>query len=268
MIDPLLIGGYLALGAFGGLMAGLLGIGGGMILVPFLAMMFTAQGHPYATLMQVCLATSTAIILFTSISSARAHHRVGNVRWDLVRKFVPGILLGCLAGATILSQMPTKPVKIFFACFMFYSAAKMLLHTTGATAKPAPTSKDLFWFGIFVGGISAMVGAGGGFLTIPYMNARGVDPRKSIGTSSALGLPIAIFATIGYIVNGWSVPHLPSPHLGYVFLPALLGIAVASMLFAPLGAKLTQKLPVATLRKIFAFVLFALALRMVWMAIE
>jgi uncharacterized protein len=255
----------LGLGVFGGVLAGLLGIGGGMILVPFMAMMFTAQGHPYATLMQVCLATSMATIVFTSMSSARAHNKAGNVRWDIVKGLVPGILLGVAIGTTVLSQMPTKWVKVFFSFFLMYSATKMLLTVNAVSDKTLPARNGLAGFGVVVGILSAMVGAGGGFMTVPFMTSRGVNARQAIGTSSALGFPIALFATIGYIVNGWSVPNLPSPHVGYVFIPALVMIAIASMIFAPLGAKLTQKLPVKSLKRIFAVMLYLLAGRMLWM---
>ncbi len=264
-LEPMWLAAYLGLGVFGGLLAGLLGIGGGMILVPFLAMLFTAQGHPYGTLMQVCLATSMATIVFTSLSSARAHHAAGNVRWDLVKALAPGILLGCALGSTILSQLPTKFIKGFFAFFLIYSATKMLLTVNATTGKPMPGQRGLFGFGGVVGVLSAMVGAGGGFMTVPFMTGRGVDARQAIGTSSALGFPIAVFATAGFIVNGWSVPNLPTPHFGYVYIPALVLIAIASMICAPIGAKFTQKLPVKSLKRIFAFMLYLLAARMLWM---
>lgn len=259
--------GYLGLGVFGGLLAGLLGIGGGMILVPFLAMMFSSQGHPYASLMQVCLATSMATIVFTSISSARAHNQAGNVRWDIVRGLAPGILIGVAIGTTLLSSLPTKAAKMFFACFLIYSATKMLLTVNQQSTKTLPSLKGMAGFGVAVGILSAMVGAGGGFMTVPFMTARGVNPRQAIGTSSALGFPIALFATVGYIINGWSVPNLPTPHVGYVFVPALVLIAIASMICAPIGAKFTQKLPVKSLKRIFAIMLYLLAGRMLQMTL-
>jgi uncharacterized protein len=256
---------YLALGAGAGVIAGMLGIGGGMIMVPFMAMLFTAQGHPYGSLMQVALATSMATIIFTSISSMRAHHKNNNVRWDLVKAMVPGMLVGCLIGATVLSNMPTKAIKIFFSCFLVYSALKMLRSVSVAPTKTMPSNRGLFGFSIIVGILSTMVGAGGGFVTIPFMTARGVNGRLAIGTSSAFGLPLALFGTAGYILNGWNVPNLPTPHFGYIFLPALIGFAVASVIGAPFGAKLTQKLPIPTLKRVFAYMLLALAARMFWM---
>jgi uncharacterized protein len=258
---------YLALGTLGGLLAGLLGIGGGMIMVPFMVMLFQAQGHPYETLMQVALATSMATIMFTAISSMRAHHKLGNVRWDLVKLMVPGMLIGCFLGATVLSKMPTRAAKIFFACFMFYSSIRMLRSANSAVeATPMPTGAPLYGFSTFVGIISTMVGAGGAFMTVPYMNAHGVNGRQAIGTSSAFGFPLALFGTIGYVWNGWSVPNLPGPHIGFVFVPALIGFAVASVLAAPLGAKLAQRMPVSTLKRVFAVLLMVLAARVMWMA--
>jgi uncharacterized protein len=258
----------MALGAGAGVLAGLLGIGGGMVMVPILAMMFTAQGHPYGSLMQVALATSMATIMFTSLSSMRAHHRNGNVRWELVKAMVPGMLFGCLIGATVLSKMPTKAIKIFFALFLVYSAVRMLRSVNIAPTKTMPDARGLFGFSIIVGILSAMVGAGGGFVTVPYMTVRGVNGRHAIGTSSALGFPLALFGTLGYVLNGWSVPNLPAPNVGYVFIPALIGVAITSVLLAPYGAKLNQKLPIPTLKRLFAYLLFVLAARMIWMAIE
>jgi uncharacterized protein len=264
-LEPIWLVSYFGLGAFAGVLAGMLGIGGGMIMVPFMAMLFTAQGHPYATLMQVALATSMATIIFTSISSMRAHHKNNNVRWDLVRAMVPGMLLGCLLGATVLSNLPTKFIKLFFSLFLIYSATKMLRSVNIAPTKTLPAPAGLFRFSIIVGVLSTMVGAGGGFVTIPFMTARGINGRLAIGTSSAFGLPLAIFGTVGYIINGWNVPNLPTPHFGYIFLPALLGFAIASVIGAPFGAKLTQKLPIPTLKRVFAYMLYLLAARMMWM---
>ncbi len=258
---------YLALGTLGGLLAGLLGIGGGMIMVPFMVMLFQAQGHPYETLMQVSLATSMATIMFTALSSMRAHHKLGNVRWDLVKLMVPGMLIGCFLGATVLSKMPTRAAKIFFAVFMVYSSIRMLRSANRVVEPtPMPAGAKLFGFSALVGIISTMVGAGGAFMTVPYMSAHGVNGRHAIGTSAAFGFPLALFGTIGYVWNGWSVPNLPAPHLGFVFLPALFGFAVASVLSAPLGAKFAQRLPIPTLKRVFAVLLMLLAARVLWMA--
>jgi uncharacterized protein len=262
------LAGYFALGAFAGFLAGLLGVGGGMTMVPVLTMMFIAQGHPYGTLMQVVLATAMASICFTSLSSARAHHGNGNVRWDIVKALVPGALLGTLLGTTVLSQLPTQLVKAGFGLFMVYAATKMLYSASqkqeAGRAMPGPAG--MFSFSLVLGGISAMLGAGGAFLSVPFMNARGVNARQAIGTSAALGVPIALFATVGYIINGWRVPNLPTPHLGYIFLPALGVIVLASIFTAPLGAKFAQRLPVFTLKMVFAGLLYILAARMLWMA--
>jgi uncharacterized protein len=255
---------YLALGAFVGFLAGLLGIGGGMILVPFLVLLFQAQGFPFETKMQVILATSMATIIFTSISSVRAHHAKGAVKWDVVWTMSPGILLGALVGTRIVSMLSTQFLAIFFTCFLFYTGTQMLMNFKPKASRVLPGRGGLFAAGLVVGVLSALVGAGGGFFSIPFLTWCNVAIHNAVATSAALGFPIAVFTTIGNIWNGWNMPNVPQPALGYIYLPALIGISITSVITAPFGARLAHRLPVATLKRILAAMLYMLALRMLY----
>jgi uncharacterized protein len=255
---------YLVIGAGVGFLAGLLGIGGGMVIVPILSILFVAQGFPFATKMQVILATSMATIIFTSISSVRAHHKKGAVNWSVIAAMAPGILLGAFIGTKVVAMLSTRFLAIFFTCFLFYTATQMLVNFKPKASRTLPNVPGLFGAGGVVGVLSALVGAGGGFFSIPFLTWCNVAMHTAVGTSAALGFPIAIFTTLGNIWNGWGVPDVPQPSIGFVYLPALLGIAATSMLTAPFGARLSHRLPVATLKRIMALLLYVLALRMLY----
>ncbi len=256
--------GYLLLGVAIGFFAGLLGIGGGAMMVPVLAMMFPAQGFPFETKMQVILATSMATIMFTSISSVRAHHARGAVNWQAMWSMIPGILVGSLVGARVVKHLSTAFLGIFFICFLFYTATQMLVNVKPKASRTLPGMAGLFAAGAVLGFLSAMVSVGGAFFTIPFLTWCNVPAHTAIGTSAALGFPIAVFTTIANVFNGWDVPNVPQPSLGYVYLPALIGISITSMLTAPFGARLAHRLPVQTLKRIFAVLLYVLGVRMLW----
>jgi uncharacterized protein len=253
---------YLALGAGVGFLAGLLGIGGGMVMVPFLSIIFLAQGFPFETKMQVILATSMATIIFTAISSVRTHHSKGAVNWPVVIAMAPGILLGAFIGTKVVSMLSTHFLAIFFTVFLFYTATQMLLNIKPKASRTLPGKAGLFGAGGVVGMLSAMVGAGGGFFSVPFLSWCNMVMHTVVGTSAALGFPIALFTTLGNVFNGWGAANVPHPSLGYVYLPALVGIAATSVLTAPFGARLAHRLPVATLKRIMAFLLYLLALKM------
>lgn len=255
--------GYLVLGAVAGFFAGLLGVGGGAIMVPVLALMFAAQGFPEAHLMHLALGTSMAAIIFTSISSLRAHHGHGAVRWPIVRTIAPGILVGTFAGAQLASIVPTRPLAIFFTLFMSYVAFQMLANIKPKPARQLPGTFGMFVVGSGIGVVSALVAIGGGSLSVPFMTWCNVKMHEAIGTSAAIGFPIAVAGTLGYLVGGWGAGGLPAWSFGYVYLPALAACVVVSMLTAPLGAKAAHSLPVATLKKIFAGVILLLLAKMV-----
>lgn len=254
--------GYALLGVVAGFFAGLLGVGGGAIMVPVLALMFAAQGFPQEHLMHLALGTSMAAIIFTSISSLRAHHAHGAVIWPIVRTIAPGIVVGTLAGAQVASRVPTKPLAIFFAVFIGYVAVQMVLNIKPKPARALPGSGGMFGVGAFIGGISALVAIGGGSLSVPFMTWCNVRMHHAIGTSAAIGLPIALAGTVGYLMAGHGAAMLPAGSVGFIYLPALAACVVTSMLMAPFGARAAHRLPVATLKKIFAGVLVLLLAKM------
>lgn len=253
---------YLLLGAVAGFFAGLLGVGGGAIMVPVLALLFAAQGFPAEHLMHLALGTSMAAIVFTSVSSLRAHHAHGAVRWPIVKSIAPGILLGTFAGAQFASLIPTRPLAIFFTAFMSYVAFQMLANIKPKPSRQLPGPFGMFLVGSGIGAISALVAIGGGSLSVPFMTWCNVKMHEAIGTSAAIGFPIALAGSIGYLVGGWHATGLPSWSIGYVYLPALAACVAMSMLTAPWGAKAAHRLPVATLKKIFAGVILLLLAKM------
>lgn len=255
---------YPVFGAVAGVIAGLLGVGGGIVIVPILVFLFTAQGMPQDHIMQMALGTSLGSIVFTSISSFRAHHRRGAVHWDIVKRIAPGILIGTFGGSWIAAALSTMFLKIFFACFLYYVATQMLLNLKPKPSRTLPGSAGMFGVGSFIGVVSSLVGIGGGSLSVPFMSWCNIPMHHAIGTSAAIGFPIAVAGTLGYLVNGISVAGLPSWTLGYLYLPALAGMAVFSMLTAPLGARLAHRLPVTALKRVFAVFLIVVATRMVW----
>lgn len=254
--------GYVALGAFAGFFAGLLGVGGGAIMVPVLALMFAAQGFPDGHLMHVALGTSMATIIFTSISSLRAHHGHGAVIWPIVRTIAPGIVVGTILGAQIAGRVPTRPLALFFAAFITYVAVQMILNVKPKPSRELPGKAGMFGVGGFIGLVSALVAIGGGSLSVPFMTWCNVKVHHAIGTSAAIGLPIALAGTVGYLIAGHDATGLPEGSFGFIYLPALAGTVVASMLVAPIGARVAHSLPVPTIKKIFAGVLILLSAKM------
>lgn len=255
--------GYMVLGAVAGFFAGLLGVGGGAIMVPVLALMFAAQGIPAEHLMHLALGTSMAAIVFTSISSLRAHHRHDAVIWPIVKVITPGIVVGTFAGAQLASLLPTRPLAIIFVIFMSYVAFQMLANIKPKPARKLPGVVGMYAVGSGIGAISALVAIGGGSLSVPFMTWCNIKMHHAIGTSAAIGLPIAVAGTAGYLIGGLRATDLPAASVGYIYLPALAACVVTSMLTAPLGARAAHKLPVTTLKKIFAGVILLLLAKMV-----
>ncbi|MFZ2971778.1 MAG: sulfite exporter TauE/SafE family protein [Ferribacterium limneticum] len=253
---------YPLLGIFGGFVAGLFGVGGGLTLVPFMYMLFVAQNFPPDHVMHLALGTSMATIVFTSISSMRAHHAHGAVRWDVVRNLAPGLVLGTFAGSLVAGQVPTGPMTAIFVVIVYYASIQMMLDLKPHAHRQLPGPAGLFAAGGVIGGISSLVAAGGGFLSVPFMLFCNVAIHSAVGTSSALGFPIAVAGAVGYIVAGWSDSGLPPFSFGYIYLPAFVGIVVMSILMAPVGAKLAHKLPVKQLKRAFGGFLALLATKM------
>ena len=255
---------YLATGAVAGFFAGLLGVGGGVIVVPLLSIIFTWLGFPSREVLHLALGTSMATILFTSMSSLRAHHSHQAVLWSVMRAMTPGILLGTLLGAQLAARISSRSLSLFFAGFMIFVAAQMIANRRPKPSQALPGWRGLSLAGLVIGGIASLAAMGGGALTVPYLIRCNIRPHQAIGTSAAVGLPIAIGGTVGYIWNGWDYAGLPSGSLGFVYLPALGVILVASVLAAPVGARLAHSLPVAVLKRVFAGLLLILAAKMLW----
>jgi uncharacterized membrane protein YfcA len=263
-LAPALLAAYIGLGLVVGFVAGLLGVGGGLIIVPVLIMLLHAQGLAAGMEPQLALGTSLASILFTSLSSVRAHHRHGAVEWPLVRRIAPGILIGTLAGALLAAQVSAFVLKLFFVAFLFYASVQMWLDFKPAAHRGLPGPAGTTLAGGVIGAVSSWVGIGGGTLSVPFMLWHNVTLHRAIATSAAIGFPIAVAGAVGYVLGGWRVGGLPAGSLGFVYLPALAGIVLGSVLTAPLGARTAHRLPVRPLKRIFALLLMALALRMVW----
>ncbi len=259
-LSPLLIVELLALGTAGGFLAGLLGVGGGMMMVPFLTFILTQRGVAAAPAVKMAIATSMATILFTSLSSLRAHHRLGAVRWDLVRGLAPGIVGGgLLAGAGAFAVVKGQGLALFFAVFIGYSAVQMLRDRKPRPGRQMPGRWGLAGTGAGIGFISGLLGAGGAFLSVPFMVWCNVPIRQAVGTSAALGFPIALAGTLGYIISGWSLPAALPGAFGYLYLPGLAVIALASVTCAPWGARTAQRMDTGRLKRVFAVLLMALA---------
>lgn len=255
---------YIALGAFAGFFAGLLGIGGGSLMVPVLVMLFTAQAFPVGEVMHLALGTSMATIFFTSISSVRTHHAHGAVLWPIVLRITPGIIAGTLIGTHVASLVPTKALALIFTLFICYVSVQMIINLKPQPHRELPGALATGAVGAGIGFISCLVAIGGGVLSVPFMTRCNVKMQNAIGTSAAIGFPIALGGALGYIWNGWSVSGLPSGSMGFVYIPAVVGVAAVSMLTAPIGARLTHQLPVKTLKRVFAGILLALAGKMMW----
>ena len=247
------------LGLCTGFLAGLLGLGGGMMMVPFLTIILGARGFPDTITVKVAVATSLATICFTSLSSVRAHHQRGAVLWPVARILVPGILAGSFLGSQLAAALPSRWLGLLFAGFVAFSATQMLLNRKPEASRTLPAAPGMFGVGSVIGALSALVGAGGAFVSVPFMTWCNVSIHNAVATSSALGFPIALAGTIGYLVAGWNLPRMPAGTWGYLYWPALLVLSIASMVTAPLGARLAHSMDIAPLKRAFAMMLYGLA---------
>ena len=256
---------YCALfGGIAGLLAGLFGIGGGVVLVPFFLWLFSEQRFPQETVMHSAIATSLATIIITSIASVTTHHRLGSVLWNIVYKLAPGVFLGAIVGAALADHLPTDSLRMFFAAYLFYVGVEMAFQWRPKRVNVQVSSSLLRFSGILIGTLSSILGIGGGTLTVPLLNRFNYPMRNSVAISSACGLPIAISGTISFAILGWNKTGLPEGSIGYVYWPAFIGIVLTSTLMAPVGAKLAHKLPTKSLKRFFSLLLLAITLKMVW----
>jgi len=253
---------YLLLGAFAGTAAGLLGIGGGLVIVPALAVLFAQQGIHAEHLMHIAVATSTATIVITSISSVRSHHQMGAVDWGIVRRMAPGLILGAAAGTILANYLSSDVLKRLFGLLEILVALQIGFGRQPSPHRQLPGPLPMTGVSGGVGLVASLMGMGGGALTTPFFLWCNVAIRNAIATSAAVGLPISVAATTGYILTGLGAEHLPAGSLGFVYLPAFLAIVVASFSFAPVGAWLAHTLPVLLVKRIFAAFLVLLGLNM------
>jgi uncharacterized membrane protein YfcA len=260
MLTTLLI--YLVTGVVAGLLAGLFGVGGGMIMVPALALVLPAQGVAPAITMQVAIATSLAVISATSISSMHRHHQLQGVLWPVFRAMAPGLAVGAVAGAFAADQLPSRALAQIVGAGALLTAVQMWLDIRPKAHTPLPGRTGLSLAGGIIGALSSLIGIGGGSLTVPFLSWCSVQIRQAVGTAAACGVPIAWAGTIGFIVAGWGEAGRPPWSLGYVSLVAFAGIALASVPAARLGASLAHRLSPRMLKRSFAVLLTVIGLRM------
>ena len=251
---------YLALGVFVGFFSGLLGIGGGSAMVPVLAFVFSAKGFDDAV--HLALGTAIATMLFTSVSSVRSHHLHNAVNWRVLRAMAAGVVAGTFGGALLAGKLDVRLLSVAFTALIYYFSFQMLRSQTPRAERTIPGATAMSAFGAFIGVISSLSATGGASLVVPFLVKRNLAVHEAIGTAAAVGWPIAAAGAAGYVISGWNSAGLPSWSLGYVYLPALAGVVIASVIVAPLGATIAHRTPGKTLKKLFALVLFALATTM------
>jgi uncharacterized membrane protein YfcA len=264
----LLLTACLMLGAFAGFLAGLLGVGGGLVIVPILAVLYHLQGFDTDLVMQLAVGTSLATIVFTSLSSALAHHRRGSVHWRLVAQLSLGIALGGWLGGVLAVWLGGVLLALLFGVFELLIAAQMLSGRSPPIGHSAAGGPLNVFAGAVIGAISALLGIGGGTLTVPWLSWHNIDMRAAVGTSAACGFPIATVGAAGFVVSGWGEAGLPAGSSGFVYWPAVAGISVASVLSAPLGARLAHRIDQGLLRRVFALFLACLGVVLIGRALS
>jgi len=255
---------YLVLGVVAGLVGGLLGLGGGILIVPALLFLFIWQGMPADILMHLAVATSLFTIVFTSISSSYAHHKHQAVLWSQVFLLTPGIIIGAVFGAFLADYISSDILRRLFGIFEILVACQIGFSVKPSAQRSLPGRNGMLIAGGGIGTLSTILGIGGGTLTVPFLVWCHVNIRKAVATSSACGFPIALAGTLAMIYTGLDSTSLPENTIGYVYWPAALLILVTSVLFAPVGAKLAHTMPVGSLKRVFAIVLAGVGLRMLF----
>jgi uncharacterized membrane protein YfcA len=254
----------LLLGTVSGVSAGLFGIGGGLIIVPVLVVLFGQHNFAAELVMIMSVATSLATIICTSISSVLAHHRLGAMAWDKVLRLGPGIIVGSVLGAIVADQMPKELLRLVFIVYLLYAAIHMAVASKPKPGRATSSACTDSIAGIIAGCLSAILGIGGGSLIVPFLVYFQMPMRNAVAVASACGFPIAVTSTVSYVLLGRSVLSLPGWSIGYVYLPAFLGIVLTSVFTAPLGAKLANKIPAQQLKRYFSLLLFVMAAKLLW----
>lgn len=257
----MIISSYLIAGMFAGLVAGLLGVGGGIIVVPVLILLFEAQGFGEQVLTHMAIGTSLATIVFTSLSSTLNHHRLGSVAWPVLRPLSPGIVLGAIAGVLLATELEGRWLQTFIGGFASLTALKMFMGGELSVGRELPKPAQLGVAGIVIGGVSAMLGIGGGTLSVPFLSRYRLPMKQIIGTAAACGLPIALAGALTNVGVGLNVAGRPPWSAGFVYVPALLAISAASIVFAGVGAQLAHRIPATFLRRLFSFALLIVGIK-------
>ena len=254
-----------ALGSFAGFLAGLLGVGGALVMIPFLTFLLHHLDIPTDMSVKMAIATGMSTIVITSLASTRAHHQAGAVRWDLFKGIAPGLVLGsALSSLWLFAVIKGSVLALLFSFFTAFSATQMLLDKKPKPSRQMPGTLGQSMVGGLIGMFSGLVGAGGAFISVPFMTWCNVPLRQAVGTSAALGFPIALANAAGYMLSGWSVSNTPAYSLGYVWLPVFFIICTCTVITAPMGARLAQRLPVQRLKRGFAVLLYVLACTMLY----
>jgi uncharacterized membrane protein YfcA len=253
---------FLMLGMAAGLLAGLLGVGGGLILVPALLWVFQSRGIDPAVIVHLAVGTSLTAIIGTSLASIHAHQRRRAVRWPLVRVLAPGIFLGAWIGAMLADLLPALWLQRVVGCFAILVGLQLAFQPRVRPHRELPGRAGMTLGGIAIGTVSAVVGIGGGSLTVPFLHWNNIPLRNAVATSSACGLPIALAGAAGFLVSGWGQSGLPTGSTGFIYWPALPGIVIAALVSAPLGAWLAHTLPLRALEKTFALLLLAVGVKL------
>lgn len=254
---------YILTGTVSGFLAGLLGIGGGLVIVPALVYALPHAGYGPAVLVQTAIGSSLAVIVFTALSSVRAHHRAGFVEWGVVQTMAPGVCAGALAGAALAGQLPGHALRIIYLLFLLGAATQMLLELR-PDGGASPSRTGYVGAGFVIGVFSSLVGIGGGTLSTPFLLWCRRTIHTAVATSAAIGLPIAVSGAAGFVLAGWARPELPAGSTGFIAWPAVAVVGCVSVLWAPLGARLSHRVRQRPLRRMFAALLLILAARIAW----
>ena len=253
------------LGTVAGFLAGLLGVGGALMMIPFITFLLSTQGVDPDSAVKMAIATGMSTIVVTSLASTRAHHKLGAVRWDLVKGLAPGILLGsALSSLWLFAVLRGSVLALFFAGFTAFSATQMVLDKKPKPSRQMPGPIGQTVVGTVIGTFSGLVGAGGAFVSIPFMTWCNIPLRNAVATSAAIGFPVALANALGYVVSGWNAPHNVDWSFGYIWLPGLVVIGLCTMVTAPIGARMAHTMPVLKLKRGFALLLFLLASYMLY----
>jgi len=252
----------LALGSVVGFLAGLLGIGGGLLIVPSLMYLLPLIGVNADVVMPMALGTSLGAIVITSISAAIAHHGKQNIPWLIARPLMLMVGFGALLGAFIADQLSKEALTFFFATVVILLAIYMLLSISVAKERDMPSTPVLQFISWITGIVASLMGIAGGAILVPALSYFGLPLRHSIGIATVCGVMVAFFGSLGYIITGLGQANMPLLSVGYIYFPALLGLVVSSSMFAPLGVKYASKLPVKTLKKCFSVFLLIVAIKM------